>query len=266
MRDSCLSKTLRNLSLNSLHTSLWVFTAFMGSIFHHYYLYSGLAGSGWCLDVIKCLLPAVLSLVWLNNTSPVLSSPLVSSPLLFFPHSDSRFPENFSLMATVRAKKGSQFFLLSVYDDQGVQQLGLEVGRSPVFLYEDQHGQPTPEMYPIFKKVNLADGKWVVWTPQTLYSLMLTMSVHFCQHCACITYDYAFWLLLLTKCAWPSLTLKGIRCLWDAFCNDLASRKVIKDTSGFFDLEEFLRIMKNICGFVWLTELFLDTKYLHYHI
>uniref|UniRef100_A0A8C4NQR1 Collagen, type V, alpha 3a n=1 Tax=Dicentrarchus labrax TaxID=13489 RepID=A0A8C4NQR1_DICLA len=73
---------------------------------------------------------------------------------------DSNFPENFSLMTTVRAKKGSQFFLLSVYDDQGVQQLGLEVGRSPVFLYEDQHGQPTPEMYPIFKRINLADGKW----------------------------------------------------------------------------------------------------------
>ncbi|CAG5897928.1 unnamed protein product [Menidia menidia] len=73
---------------------------------------------------------------------------------------DSKFPENFSLMATVRAKKGSQFFLLSVYDEQGVQQLGLEVGRSPVFLYEDQDGQPTPELYPIFKKINLADGKW----------------------------------------------------------------------------------------------------------
>uniref|UniRef100_A0A665U5B0 Collagen, type V, alpha 3a n=1 Tax=Echeneis naucrates TaxID=173247 RepID=A0A665U5B0_ECHNA len=73
---------------------------------------------------------------------------------------DSKFPENFSLMTTVRAKKGSQFFLLSMYDDQGVQQLGLEVGRSPVFLYEDQHGQPTPEMYPIFRKINLADGKW----------------------------------------------------------------------------------------------------------
>uniref|UniRef100_A0A8D2ZRC7 Collagen, type V, alpha 3a n=1 Tax=Scophthalmus maximus TaxID=52904 RepID=A0A8D2ZRC7_SCOMX len=63
---------------------------------------------------------------------------------------DSKFPETFSLMATVRAKRGSQFFLLSVYDDQGAQQLGLE----------DQHGQPPPEMYPIFKKVNLADGKW----------------------------------------------------------------------------------------------------------
>uniref|UniRef100_A0A668AYK6 Collagen, type V, alpha 3a n=1 Tax=Myripristis murdjan TaxID=586833 RepID=A0A668AYK6_9TELE len=73
---------------------------------------------------------------------------------------DSPFPEDFSLMATVRAKKGTQFFLLSVYDEQGVQQLGLEVGRSPVFLYEDHQGQPTPSQYPIFKKINLADGKW----------------------------------------------------------------------------------------------------------
>lgn len=69
-------------------------------------------------------------------------------------------------MTTVRAKKDAQFFLLSVYDDQGVQQLGLEVGRSPVFLYEDQHGQPTPEKYPTFKKVNLADGKWVELAPR----------------------------------------------------------------------------------------------------
>ncbi|KAF7666013.1 hypothetical protein LDENG_00122390, partial [Lucifuga dentata] len=73
---------------------------------------------------------------------------------------DSQFPEDFSLMATIKAKKGTQFFLLSVYDDQGVQQLGLEVGRSPVFLYEDHQGKPTPEMYPIFKRINIADGKW----------------------------------------------------------------------------------------------------------
>lgn len=75
---------------------------------------------------------------------------------------DSLFPVDFSLMTTVRAKKNTQFFLLSVYDEQGVQQLGLEVGRSPVFLYEDHQGQPSPELYPIFKKINLADGKWVL--------------------------------------------------------------------------------------------------------
>ncbi|XP_043551064.1 collagen alpha-1(V) chain-like [Chiloscyllium plagiosum] len=61
---------------------------------------------------------------------------------------------------TLKAKKMSQFFLLSIYNDQGIQQLGVEIGRSPVFLYEDQTGKPTPEEYPIFKKINLADGKW----------------------------------------------------------------------------------------------------------
>lgn len=65
-------------------------------------------------------------------------------------------------MATVRAKKGTRSFLLSVYDAQGVQQVGLEVGQSPVFLYEDRQGQPAPGLHPVFKEVNLADGKWVV--------------------------------------------------------------------------------------------------------
>uniref|UniRef100_A0A8C5GAX9 Fibrillar collagen NC1 domain-containing protein n=1 Tax=Gouania willdenowi TaxID=441366 RepID=A0A8C5GAX9_GOUWI len=70
------------------------------------------------------------------------------------------FPEDFSIMATVKPKKGSQSFLLSLYNEQGIQQLGLEVGRSPVFLYEDHTGKPSPEDYPLFRGVNLADGKW----------------------------------------------------------------------------------------------------------
>uniref|UniRef100_A0A8D3DTK0 Fibrillar collagen NC1 domain-containing protein n=1 Tax=Scophthalmus maximus TaxID=52904 RepID=A0A8D3DTK0_SCOMX len=73
---------------------------------------------------------------------------------------DSPFPMNFSVLTTVRAVKGSQVFLLSLYDSQGTQQLGVEVGRSPVFLYEDHEGQPPPELYPTFRKINLADGKW----------------------------------------------------------------------------------------------------------
>uniref|UniRef100_A0A8B9DQ56 Thrombospondin-like N-terminal domain-containing protein n=1 Tax=Anser cygnoides TaxID=8845 RepID=A0A8B9DQ56_ANSCY len=73
---------------------------------------------------------------------------------------DSSFPEDFSILATVRARRGGQAFLLSVYDERGVQQLGVEVGRSPVFLYEDQDGHPAPERYPVFRKVNLADGRW----------------------------------------------------------------------------------------------------------
>lgn len=71
------------------------------------------------------------------------------------------FPEDFSILTTLRAKPGLQSFLLSIYNEQGVQQLGVEVGRSPVFLYEDQNGKPAPEDYPLFKTFNLADGKYV---------------------------------------------------------------------------------------------------------
>uniref|UniRef100_A0A8C9XC12 Collagen, type XI, alpha 2 n=1 Tax=Sander lucioperca TaxID=283035 RepID=A0A8C9XC12_SANLU len=70
------------------------------------------------------------------------------------------FPENFSIMALVKAQAGLQAFLLSIYSEQGIQQLGIEMGRSPVFLYEDQNGKPAPEDYPLFRGVNLADGKW----------------------------------------------------------------------------------------------------------
>ncbi|KAJ3611614.1 hypothetical protein NHX12_021629, partial [Muraenolepis orangiensis] len=70
------------------------------------------------------------------------------------------FPEDFSILTTVRSKAGLQSFLLSVYNAQGVQQLGVELGRSPVFLYEDQTGKPAPEDYPLFRTLNLADGKW----------------------------------------------------------------------------------------------------------
>ncbi|KAJ8357144.1 hypothetical protein SKAU_G00199380, partial [Synaphobranchus kaupii] len=70
------------------------------------------------------------------------------------------FPEDFSILMTIKPKAGIQSFLLSIYNEQGIQQLGVEVGRSPVFLYEDQHGKPAPEDYPLFRTVNLADGKW----------------------------------------------------------------------------------------------------------
>ncbi|XP_078272164.1 LOW QUALITY PROTEIN: collagen alpha-1(V) chain-like [Rhinoraja longicauda] len=72
---------------------------------------------------------------------------------------NSRFPEDFSIMTLVKARPGVQAFLLSVYSEQGIQQVGVELGRSPVFLYEDQHGKPTPEQYPIFSGINLADGR-----------------------------------------------------------------------------------------------------------
>uniref|UniRef100_A0A8C8R8A2 Thrombospondin-like N-terminal domain-containing protein n=1 Tax=Pelusios castaneus TaxID=367368 RepID=A0A8C8R8A2_9SAUR len=70
------------------------------------------------------------------------------------------FPEDFSILITVKPLKGIQSFLLSIYNEQGIQQVGVEVGRSPVFLFEDQYGKPAPEDYPLFRTVNIADGKW----------------------------------------------------------------------------------------------------------
>lgn len=69
------------------------------------------------------------------------------------------FPQDFSIMFTIKPKAGLQSFLLSMYNQQGIQQLGVEVGRGPIFLYEDQHGRPAPEDYPLFRSINLADGK-----------------------------------------------------------------------------------------------------------
>ncbi|XP_028360015.2 collagen alpha-1(V) chain-like, partial [Phyllostomus discolor] len=72
----------------------------------------------------------------------------------------SAFPEDFSILTTVKAKRGSQAFLVSIYNEQGIQQIGLEMGRSPVFLYEDHTGKPGPDDYPLFRGINLSDGKW----------------------------------------------------------------------------------------------------------
>lgn len=86
-----------------------------------------------------------------------------SHPLfVFFGLTGGVFPEDFSILTTVRPKSGLQSFLLSIYNEQGVQQLGVEVGRSPVFLYEDHTGKPAPEDYPLFRTLNLADGKYVL--------------------------------------------------------------------------------------------------------
>lgn len=71
------------------------------------------------------------------------------------------FPQDFSILMTIKPKAGLQSFLFSIYNEQGIQQMGVEVGRSPVFLYEDQHGNPAAEDYPLFRGINLADGKSV---------------------------------------------------------------------------------------------------------
>ncbi|XP_070371224.1 collagen alpha-2(XI) chain isoform X8 [Equus asinus] len=70
------------------------------------------------------------------------------------------FPKDFSLLTVVRTRPGLQAPLLTLYSAQGVQQLGLELGRPVRFLYEDQTGRPQPPAQPVFRGVSLADGKW----------------------------------------------------------------------------------------------------------
>lgn len=99
---------------------------------------------------LACLQRAMAGRGW--GGSPTAFSSLCSVPA-------SAFPEDFSILTTVKAKKGSQAFLVSIYNEQGIQQIGLELGRSPVFLYEDHTGKPGPEDYPLFRGINLSDGK-----------------------------------------------------------------------------------------------------------
>uniref|UniRef100_A0A8V5GTR3 Laminin G domain-containing protein n=1 Tax=Melopsittacus undulatus TaxID=13146 RepID=A0A8V5GTR3_MELUD len=71
---------------------------------------------------------------------------------------DPSFPSDFSILATVRVRRGTHPVLLSVHDERGAQHL--QLGLSPMFLYEDQDGTPPPEQYPTFHGLNLADGRW----------------------------------------------------------------------------------------------------------
>uniref|UniRef100_A0A8C5K733 Collagen alpha-2(XI) chain n=1 Tax=Jaculus jaculus TaxID=51337 RepID=A0A8C5K733_JACJA len=70
------------------------------------------------------------------------------------------FPKDFSLLTVIRTRPGLQAPLLTLYSAQGVQQLGLELGRPVRFLYEDQTGRPQPPAQPVFRGLSLADGKW----------------------------------------------------------------------------------------------------------
>ncbi|XP_068025909.1 LOW QUALITY PROTEIN: collagen alpha-2(XI) chain, partial [Melanerpes formicivorus] len=70
-----------------------------------------------------------------------------------------RFPVDFSILALVKAKPGLQGSLLSIYSQDGAQQLGLELGPSPAFFYQDQQGRPRLQRLS-FQGLNLADGKW----------------------------------------------------------------------------------------------------------
>ncbi|KAK2087311.1 Collagen alpha-3(V) chain [Saguinus oedipus] len=65
---------------------------------------------------------------------------------------DGHFPENFSLLITLRGQPANQSVLLSIYDETGARQLGLALGPALDLL-----GGP---FRPLPQQVNLTDGRW----------------------------------------------------------------------------------------------------------
>lgn len=93
-----------------------------------------------------------------THPSPGQGSHLPLCPPSLPPH-PGEFPQDFSVMALLKAEPGRPAVLLSVYDRHGGQQLGVELGRSPRFFYRDQGGRPDPEELPVFRGANLTDGR-----------------------------------------------------------------------------------------------------------
>ena len=68
-------------------------------------------------------------------------------------------PEDFSIIATVRPKIDNRGFLFTIYSGlTSRESLGLESGRDPMFIYEDQDGRPGKALSPRFP-INTADGE-----------------------------------------------------------------------------------------------------------
>uniref|UniRef100_A0A8C4LXZ9 Collagen type V alpha 3 chain n=1 Tax=Equus asinus asinus TaxID=83772 RepID=A0A8C4LXZ9_EQUAS len=65
---------------------------------------------------------------------------------------DGHFPENFSVLVTLRGQPANQSVLLSIYDEGGARQLGLALGPALGLL-----GDP---FRPLPQRVNLTDGRW----------------------------------------------------------------------------------------------------------
>ena len=64
---------------------------------------------------------------------------------------DGHFPENFSILITLRGQPANRSVLLSIYDDGGVRQLGLALGPALDLLGDS--------FSPLPQQVNLTDGR-----------------------------------------------------------------------------------------------------------
>lgn len=65
---------------------------------------------------------------------------------------DGHFPENFSVLITLRGQPANQSVLLSIYDEGGARQLGLALGPALGLLGDS--------FSPLPQQVNLMDGRW----------------------------------------------------------------------------------------------------------
>ncbi|ELK28680.1 Collagen alpha-3(V) chain [Myotis davidii] len=93
--------------------------------------------------------------VTLQSPNPPSVAPqgtLPESPHLPTPNPDEQFPENFSVLITLRGQPANQSVLLSVYDEDGTRQLGLALGPALGLLGGSFRPLPQP--------VNLMDGRW----------------------------------------------------------------------------------------------------------
>lgn len=72
-------------------------------------------------------------------------------PLSLCPSSDGHFPENFSVLITLRGQPANQSVLLSIYDESGARQLGLALGPALGLLGDS--------FSPLPQQVNLMDGR-----------------------------------------------------------------------------------------------------------
>lgn len=69
------------------------------------------------------------------------------------------FPEDFSIIATVRPDEGVEGKIFSMYNDITAQEImSISVGEGPQFLYRDIYNLPSPESCPRFD-ITLNDGQ-----------------------------------------------------------------------------------------------------------
>lgn len=104
--------------------------------------------------LLSCVEPkfgsfSILKLFWnlqrehLSNSKSILSD---------------HFPEDFSILTTLRLEQGTSSVLFGLYTDNGEDQLIIEVGSTVQLFYQDEEGKPEGGNTIVFEK-SVNDGK-----------------------------------------------------------------------------------------------------------